>query len=142
MFSHLTMSPGPHAIFCRFFVSYIKAFKRGFIQCRGGGGLTAVCGREMGKERGRACFLSQRPGRQDSAFSHWKPGVFRWEECEALGRGVKISAAEGRNLWLGLCELSLSEPLQRGRGFFRVQLFLLPPVSLSGSSCLFYLLLK
>lgn len=25
------MSPGPHAIFCRFLVSYIKAFKRGFI---------------------------------------------------------------------------------------------------------------
>lgn len=25
------MSPGPQAIFCRFLVSYIKAFKRGFI---------------------------------------------------------------------------------------------------------------
>lgn len=28
---HITMLPGPQALFCRFFVSYIKTFKRGFI---------------------------------------------------------------------------------------------------------------
>lgn len=141
MFSHIPMSPGPQAIFCRFFVSYIKAFERGFILLEFERGNNSAGEVETSQRSGEGRWERREEGPVFSArglegrTQHSVTGVLRWKEREALGRGVKICAAEGRSLWLSLCE-----PLQRERGFFRVQLFLLPLVPLSGSSCLIYLL--
>lgn len=81
---------------------YVKAFKGGFTLLGSEGGNNSAGkvealqwpgGRERTEERGRTCFLPQRPGKQGSAFSHWKQGGFKGKEYEV--RGVKICVAVG-----------------------------------------------
>lgn len=130
------MSPGPHAIFCRFLVSYIKAFKRGFI----------LLGFERGNDSAGEVDASQR-----SAEGRWE----RREEgpvFSARGREGRTQHSVTGNqessdersvrLWAG----ELRSVLQRegASGLASVSLASVSPCSeggaSSGCSCSFCLL--